>query len=116
HVETLYAPYDVNALAKQGDAIVIGTVADSGVSTVDRTDKYTHATNRFTVNVERELTGEYAGSTIQVNLLEDGKTVIFDDEIQLAKGQEVLLFLTHTDASTVYGDGYATIGGFQAKF
>jgi|GEM_PF-7102707 len=116
YIHASFIPKDVNQLARESDVVVIGTVREIGLSSVEQTDKYTRVFTKATIDIERELTGNYQEATIQVTLLGDGKRFIAEDEAALMSGERILLFLTHTTSDTVYGDAYAPIGGFQAKF
>lgn len=116
YVTQTYFPMDIDKLAKQSDIIVIGTVGDVISSSVNRTDKIAHLITRVNVNVEQIVAGTFSDKEIPVSLLGDGKTIIYEDEVKLEKGERVLLFLTHTGTDTVYGDAYVPIGGSQAKF
>lgn len=109
---------DVNKLSKESDVIVIGTVtgtAPKGDIKLVQGEVVIPLTS-VTVSIEKELTGNYQGNDIQVTIVGDSKNYVVFEEAELKIGEKVLLFLAHTDTSTIYGDAYVPKGGFQAKF
>lgn len=107
---------DVQDLAEQSDVIVVGIVESAGEPVVKRTEVFDHVFTTYNVKVIRELTGNYVEKTIPVTVLGDERIYISENGANLKVGEKVLLFLTHTDENTVFGDAYAPIGGYQSKF
>lgn len=109
---------DIDQLSKGSDVILIGTVTNVGPIKIIKLvqGEVEIPLTPVTVKIERELTGNYQGNEIQVTVEGDGTKYIVFDEPQFTVGEKVLLFLTHTDPSTVYGDVYVLRGGIQAKF
>lgn len=109
-----YASVNMKELAKQSDVIVIGNIVKLESTTSQQTDKLARVFTHYTVNIEQELTGNYKGDQITITVL--GDDTVPSSERIISENQKVVLFLTHTDESTVFGDAYVPIGGPQGVF
>lgn len=106
----------IDDLAKQSDVIVVGTVESAEESVIKRSEVFDHVFITYNVRISQELTGNYQDKTIPITTLGDERIYTSNSGADLKVGEKVLLFLTHTDQETVFGDAYVPIGGYQSKF
>src|SRR5690606_41539222 len=58
YIHASFIPKDVNQLARESDVVVIGTVREIGLSSVEQTDKYTQVYTRATRETETRLNAD----------------------------------------------------------
>jgi hypothetical protein len=107
---------NVNDLAKQSDVIVVGVVESTEEPIIKRSEVFDQVFITYNVKVIQELTGNYQEKIIPVTVLGDERIYTSSNGVNLKVGEKVLLFLTHTNEETVFGDAYVPIGGYQSKF
>ncbi len=119
--EVMLAPLKLQDLSKDSDAIIVGKVTDISVGgTLKNPNGETNgAYTLVTLQVEKDLTGNYKGSQIQVKTYGgyvNGVLYETEEEAKFTKGERVLAFLKHVDNSTVWGDSYVMYGLKLGKY
>lgn len=120
-IDGMLPPFHISDLAKQSKFVIIGTVVDKTSQTsVDQAHSITRVTSGITINVEKDLKGQYArGSQITVKTLggqADGVQTTSDITPAFSSGERVLVFVADKDPTSIWGDNYYVMGMKLGKY